>query len=96
VLSGETLMGYADTAGVRSVAKEDWGSRSVREILVPAEADNTVAADTPLNEVFKFMMKSSRRKLMVVEGRRLVGVISLSDLMHHMALEQEIGTRPGA
>jgi CBS domain-containing protein len=39
------------------------------------------------------MMKSSRRKLMVVEGRRLVGVISLSDLMHHMALEQEIGTR---
>jgi Zn-dependent protease/predicted transcriptional regulator len=96
VLSGEILMGYADTAGVRSVAKEDWGSRSVREILVPAEADNTVAADTPLNEVFKFMMKSSRRKLMVVEGRRLVGVISLSDLMHHMALEQEIGTRPGA
>jgi predicted transcriptional regulator len=96
VLSGETLMGYADTAGVRSVAKEDWGSRSVREILVPAEADNTVAADTPLNEVFKFMMKSSRRKLMVVESRRLVGVISLSDLMHHMALEQEIGTRPGA
>jgi CBS domain-containing protein len=42
------------------------------------------------------MMKSSRRKLMVVESRRLVGVISLSDLMHHMALEQEIGTRPGA
>lgn len=93
VLSGETLIGYADTSGVRSVEREDWGGRPVREILVPAEAENTVAADTPLNEVFKFMMKSSRRKLMVVEGRRLVGVISLSDLMHHMALEQEIGTR---
>ena len=96
VLSGETLMGYADTACVRSVAKEDWGSRSVREIMVPAEADNTIAADTPLNEVFKFMAKSARRKLMVIEGRQLVGVISLSDLMHHLALEQEIGSRLGA
>ena len=49
--------------------------------------------DAPLNAVFKSMASSTRRKLMVVEGRRLVGVISLSDLMHHLALEQEIGTK---
>ncbi|MBU2486203.1 MAG: site-2 protease family protein [Alphaproteobacteria bacterium] len=92
VLSGEVLKGYVDTAGVRSVARENWGERSVQEITVPAEADNTVATDTPLNEVFRRMTANTRRKLMVVEGRRLVGVISLSDLMHHLALEQEIGT----
>ena len=92
VVSGDVLIGYVDTAGVRSVARENWGSRSVQEITVPAEADNTVATDTPLNEVFRRMTASTRRKLMVVEGRRLVGVISLSDLMHHLALEQEIGT----
>ena len=91
VLAGEVLKGYVDTAGVRSVARENWGSRSVQEITVPAEADTTVATDTPLNEVFRRMTTNTRRKLMVVEGRRLVGVISLSDLMHHLALEQEIG-----
>jgi Zn-dependent protease/predicted transcriptional regulator len=93
VLSGDTLTGYADTAGVRSVAKEGWGSHPVSGIMVPAGADNTVAPDTPLNKVFERMTASSRRKLMVVEGRRLIGVISLSDLMHHLALEQEIGTK---
>lgn len=92
VLSGEVLKGYVDTAGVRSVARENWRSRSVLDITVPAEADNTVATDTPLNEVFRRMTTNTRRKLMVVEGRRLVGVISLSDLMHHLALEREIGT----
>ena len=93
VLSGETLMGYADTAGARTVAREDWASLPVSAIMVPVEASNTVATDTPLNEVFKRMAENSRRKLMVVEGRRLVGVISLSDLMHHLALQQEIGTK---
>ena len=93
VLSGGTLVGYADTAGARSVARDGWASLHVSQIMVPVAADNTVTSDTPLNEVFKRMATSSRRKLMVVEGRRLVGVISLSDLMHHLALEQEIGTK---
>lgn len=92
VVSGETLEGYADTGGARTVAREDWASVPVSQIMVPVEADNTVAPDTPLNDVFKRMASSSRRKLMVVEGRRLVGVISLSDLVHHLALQQEIGT----
>jgi len=93
VLSGDTLMGYADTAGVRSIDKENRASHPVSGIMVPVGADTTVAPDAPLNAVFKRMASSSRRKLMVVEGRRLVGVISLSDLMHHLALEQEIGTK---
>lgn len=91
VLSGETLLGYVDTAGARSVDRPDWEARRVSDILVKSGPDNTVAPGTPLNEVFKLMAVNSRRKLMVVEGGRLVGVISLSDLMHHLALEQEIG-----
>ncbi|MDF1609804.1 site-2 protease family protein [Hoeflea sp. YIM 152468] len=94
VISGEKLLGYVDAAGVRSVDKQEQAVRRVAEILVPADPDNTVQPSIPLNAVFKQMAASSRRKLMVAEGMHLVGVISLSDLMQHLALERELGTAP--
>jgi len=94
VLSGDRLLGYADTAGARSVDRQHWPTRKVSEILTETAPDNTVTPATPLDEVFKRMASSARRKLLVAEGYRLVGVISLSDLTHHLALEQEIGANP--
>ena len=93
VLSGGTLLGYADTVGARSLDRAEWETRRVSDILVKCGPDNTAAPDMPLNEVFKRMAANTRRKLMVVEDGRLVGVISLSDLVHHLALEQEIGAK---
>lgn len=93
VVAGDVLIGYANTAAVRSIDKANRPSTPVADIMQAVRADHTVAPDAPLNAVFKRMASSSRRKLMVVEGQRLVGVISLSDLMHHLAVEQEIGTR---
>ncbi|MDP2733775.1 MAG: site-2 protease family protein [Hoeflea sp.] len=91
VLSGDRLLGYVDTAGARSFDRQDWPARRVSEILVETGPDNTVTPATPLNEVFKQMASGARRKLLVAEAGRLAGVISLSDLTHHLALEQEIG-----
>ncbi|WP_394688156.1 site-2 protease family protein [Hoeflea sp.] len=91
VLSGERLLGYADIAGARSVDRADWATRRVREITVPLGPDNSVAPDIPLEAVFKALATAARRKLLVVEGDQLLGVISLSDLTHHLALQQELG-----
>lgn len=93
VLSGERLLGYVDTAAARSIDRQEWPGRRVSEVMLPEGPDTTVTPDTPLNEVFKLLAAHPRRKLMVAQGGRLLGVISLSDLMHHLALEQEIGTK---
>ena len=92
VLSGERLLGYVDTAAARSIDRQEWPGRRVSEVMLPEGPDTTVTPDTPLNEVFKLLAAHPRRKLMVAQAGRLLGVISLSDLMHHLALEQEIGT----
>lgn len=93
VLSGERLLGYVDTAAARSIDRQEWPGRRVSEVMLPEGPDTTVTPDTPLNEVFKLLVAHPRRKLMVAQAGRLLGVISLSDLMHHLALEQEIGTK---
>lgn len=97
VLSGDRLLGYVDTTGAQSIERSEWGRRRVADILVQAGPENTAAPGTSLDQVFERIGAMPRRKLMVVEGQRLVGVISLSDLMHHLVLEQEIGAslRPG-
>jgi CBS domain-containing protein len=91
VLSGERLLGYADIAGARSVDRADWATTQVQEITVPLGPGSSVAPDAPLEAVFKALATAARRKLLVVEGDRLLGVISLSDLTHHLALQQELG-----
>ncbi|WP_417412681.1 site-2 protease family protein [Hoeflea sp.] len=93
VLSGERLLGYVDTAAARSIDRQEWPGRQVSEVMLPEGPNTTVTPDTPLNEVFKLLAAHPRRKLMVAQAGRLLGVISLSDLMHHLALEQEIGTK---
>ncbi|MBU4527367.1 MAG: site-2 protease family protein [Hoeflea sp.] len=94
VVSNDILIGYADTAGVRSVDRQDWATRNVAGIMIRRDPSNTVAPQMPLNEVFECLTSHPRRKLMVAQGQRLAGVISLSDLMHHLALEQELGAKP--
>jgi Zn-dependent protease/CBS domain-containing protein len=91
VLSNGRLVGYIDTNGARAVEREFWATRRIEEAMVPVGPDNTVAPDTPLDDVFKALATNARRKLMVVDKGELVGVISLSDLMHHLALQQEVG-----
>lgn len=93
VLADERLLGYVDTAGAQTIDRSEWDTQRVADIMVPAGPDNTVAPASSLNSVFKQIAATPRRKLMVADGQRLVGVISLSDLMHHLALEQEVGTR---
>lgn len=93
VLSGERLLGYADIAGARSVDRADWATRPVQEITVPLGPDNSVAPNAPLEAVFKSLATAARRKLLVVQGDQLLGVISLSDLTHHLALQQELGPK---
>ena len=96
VVSDGALLGYVDTAGARAVDRQDWAARRVSDIMVLSDPANTVGPNTPLDEVFERLSAHPRRKLMVADGGRLAGVISLSDLMHHLALEQEIGAKPRA
>lgn len=94
VLSDGRLVGFADSAGVRSAERGQWATMRVADIMTPVAAENTVAPSMPLEEVFKRLGGGGRRKVMVAQGDRLMGVISLSDLTHHLTLQQEIGPDP--
>jgi len=94
VMIGNRLVGYVDTTAVNGVARENWPTTRLSEILVPSNPDNTVPTDMPMEELFEKMARSGQRKMLVGQDGKLEGVISLSDLMSYLAIRQGLGS-PG-
>lgn len=57
--------------------------RKIEEIMTPDPA--TVTEDTPLDEAVEVMERRRIKRLPVLRGRQLVGVLSRADLMHAVA-----------
>lgn len=57
--------------------------RKVEEVMTPAP--HTVSEDTPLGDIVQLMEQKRVKRLPVVRGTQLVGIISRANLMHALA-----------
>jgi CBS domain-containing protein len=58
-------------------------ARKVDEIMTPDP--RTIAEDTPLDEVVQIMEKHQIKRLPVMRGKQLVGIVSRANLLHALA-----------
>jgi CBS domain-containing protein len=96
VSEGEHLLGYVDTALIRRIDRENWDSTHVNDIFIASDGTDTVPPDLPAKALLRRIAETGRRKFLVADGQRLLGVISLSDLLSYPAVLQEIGANPPA
>lgn len=89
VRDGEAV-GLIGVAELRGVPREDWGQVTVADAMSPAP-DAMIDARTEAMEALKLMQTSRRTRLMVTEHGRLVGVLTLKDLMEHLAMRLDVG-----
>jgi len=91
VTEGDLLLGYVDTALIRRIDRENWDSTHVADIYITADAGNTVPPTLAAESLLQRIAETGRRKFLVAEQQRLVGVITLTDLLSYLAVLQEIG-----
>lgn len=91
VTEGEHLLGYVDTGLVRRIDRENWDNTHVGDIFIAADDENTLHPDFPADALLQRIAKSGRRKYLVAEKQRLLGVITLTDLLSYLAVLQDIG-----
>lgn len=84
------LLGCVLTRDTQAVPRDEWETRRVREILEPRSDDNTIAPDADADKALGKMSRGGLSRLMVAEGDRLLGIISLKDLMQFIALKMEL------
>lgn len=74
---------------VRGIAEKRPGSSQVTEVM--SKDIITISPDTPVQEAAQQMAEHQIRRLPVVEGGRLVGIVSLGDLATHRYSDESAG-----
>ncbi len=94
VVDSGRLTGCIGARQLKGVPREDWGIMRVGEVFVPSTADNTIPAGTDSVKAMAIMRQSATSRLMVVDGERLVGIVTLKDMLDLFALKMELEGPP--
>jgi Zn-dependent protease/CBS domain-containing protein len=93
VMSGEKLVGCITTRQVKEIPREAWDRETIREAAEPCTAENTISPATDAIKALAMMNQSGVSRLMVVENGRLVGLVTLKDLLDFFSLKVELEER---
>lgn len=89
VVDHERLVGSVTTQQIKDLPQSEWTRQTVGTIAVPVTSANTVSAETDATEAMAMMNRTGDSRLLVVEAERLVGIVTLKDLLDFLALKVE-------
>lgn len=90
VTSGDELLGCVTTRSLHAVPREQWNTTFVSSIMGNCDKENTTSPDADAMEALTQLNRTGASRMMVVEQGRLVGLLSLKDLMKFIALKVEL------
>jgi Zn-dependent protease/CBS domain-containing protein len=90
VMSGDKLVGCITTRQIKDIPREAWDRETVREAASPCSGDNTIPPSTDAVKALAMMTQSGVSRLLVVDRGRLVGLVTLKDLLDFFSLKVEL------
>lgn len=90
VVEDDRLVGCISTREVKEIPRDEWPQRTVGDLLTQCSVDNTIRPDDDSMQALSKMRKTGASRLIVVEGDRLVGIISLKDMLKFLSLKVEL------
>lgn len=85
------MVGQLSLEDLRRHSRSEWGTLTVNEVMTPVSQEVLVQAESEANEALKKMTRQGKSRLFVVgEEQRLVGVLSLSDLLRYITAQLEL------
>jgi CBS domain-containing protein len=91
VVDGEALVGVVDLHQVKEVPREQWHVTSIRDVMIPISEELVLRPDDEAVNALAKMVKSGFGKLPVVEGNRLVGILTRRDVMALLRMKTDLG-----
>ena len=90
VVDEQRLIGCVTTNDVKELDRAEWERQTVGSIAKSCDETNTIPPDTDALEALTRMSKSGVSRLMVVEEGRLLGILTLKDLMNLLQRKLEL------
>lgn len=91
VMEGSVLLGHIETSVLSGMDRENWANTQVGDVFINVSGDTTIDLTTPVIDLLSRIAASGQRKFMVIDRGRLVGIITLADLVRYLALVKEVG-----
>lgn len=90
VVEDDVLLGRVTTRAIKKLPREDWDTTPVRALMAPPSDDNTIGLDADALEGLQKMGRTGDSRLMVTSNGRLVGILTLKDLLELFRLKLEL------
>jgi Zn-dependent protease/predicted transcriptional regulator len=91
VLEDGRLVGIVSVTDAKEVPSDQWDVTPVGQIMTAAPL-KTVSPRTEVTDAVRLLVEGDVHQAPVIEGERLVGMISRSDVLRYMQLRGELGT----
>ena len=90
VVDDDRLVGCVTTRQIQQLPRDEWNRTTVGALAQSCSADNSVPPDEDAMKALSLMSKNGLSRVLVVDQERLVGILSLKDLLDFLSLKIEL------
>ena len=91
VVRGDVLLGWVRLEDIGKLAVKERARLTAFDVLSRDGLDRTVSPDSSVTHAMDVMRKHNTSRLLVTRNGKLEGILTLKDIMNHVAVRQEIG-----
>lgn len=84
------VLGCVTTRQVKELPREEWERQTVGALALRCGPENTVGPGEDAMEALSRMSRTGASRLMVIDGDRLLGILTLKDLLQFFSLKMEL------
>ena len=90
VLDDGRLVGCVTTRDIKEIPKEQWSRETVAEMAEKCPPEATIGPETDAVKALAIMNQTGLSRLLVAENDRLMGILTLKDLLAFLSLKVEL------
>jgi Zn-dependent protease/predicted transcriptional regulator len=90
VFNRDEFVGMVSLEGVKTVAKDLWAFKQVRDIMVPIELVHCLKSTEDATEAWTKMASIGASRMPVVENDKLVGIVTRRDIMNLFKIKTDL------
>jgi Zn-dependent protease/CBS domain-containing protein len=91
VIEDDTLLGLVTFHDIKEIAREEWPTTSVRDILIPLNPELLAHEQEDLMEAMVKLARNGVGRLLVVEDSKLIGILSQRDILRLFEFKEAMG-----
>lgn len=91
VSDGGQLIGIVSIKQVKDVPRDSWYEKKVRDIMISASEIQVLSPNDEASGALNLLMKNELGRIPVVDGDKLVGIITRRDIMTLLMIKSDLG-----